>query len=91
MKSYTKIYMDYFGYDTSDFISCEVCGNQAVDINHIIPRGMGGTNKPDEMKNLMAVCRKCHIDFADKKKYHDFLVGKHEEFILTMGGKHGTK
>ena len=79
--------MDYFGYDLSDFISCEVCGKQAVDINHIIPRGMGGTKKLDEIKNLMAVCRKCHIDFADRKQYKDFLDEKHLQFIESHGKK----
>jgi hypothetical protein len=91
MKIYTKIYMDYFGYDTSDFICCEVCGSQAVDINHIVPRGMGGTKKPDEINNLMATCRKCHIDYADRKKYYEFLVYTHHNFMLTMGRKNGTK
>lgn len=85
MKPWTKLYMDYFGYDTSDFVSCEVCGKQAVDINHIIPRGMGGTKKADEIKNLMAVCRKCHIDYADRKMYKDFLINKHHEFMDIMG------
>jgi hypothetical protein len=32
MKKHTKIYLNYFGYDTTDFIPCEVCGSQAVDI-----------------------------------------------------------
>ena len=86
MKPYTKIYMDYFGYDISSWIPCEVCGKQAVDINHIVPRGMGGTKKADEIKNLMAVCRKCHLDYADRKMYKDFLINKHQEFMDTMGG-----
>jgi hypothetical protein len=31
MKPHTKIYMNHFGYDISDFIPCEVCGKTAVD------------------------------------------------------------
>ena len=38
MKNHTKIYFEYFGYDKSDFIACEVCGATAVDINHIDAR-----------------------------------------------------
>lgn len=69
MKNYTKIYMDYFGYDVGDFIACEVCNSKAVDINHIQPRGMGGSKKKDYIENLIALCRNCHIksDFGSGK------------------------
>jgi hypothetical protein len=50
MKKHTKIYLNYFGYDTTDFIPCEVCGSQAVDIHHIECRGMGGARKPIKLK-----------------------------------------
>lgn len=83
MKPYTKLYMDYFGYDLSDFICCEVCGAQAVDIHHIEARSMGGTKKPDVIENLMATCRKCHIEFGDKKQYKEMLHEKHSEFIQS--------
>jgi len=35
MKRYTKTYFDFFGYDTSDTIYCEVCGAVSVDLHHI--------------------------------------------------------
>jgi hypothetical protein len=54
MKNHTKLYLKYFGYDTSDFIPCEVCGDKAVDIHHIECRGMGGTKELDNIDNLMA-------------------------------------
>lgn len=37
---------------------CGLCGGDgAVEVDHIIPRHMGGSSDPG---NLMAVCRTCH-------------------------------
>lgn len=77
MKNHTKIYLNYFGYDTSDFIPCEMCGQKAVDIHHIEARAMGGSKTKDNIENLMALCRKCHIDLGDKKQYKDLLKTVH--------------
>lgn len=77
MKKHTKVYMEYFGYDISDFIPCEICGKQAVDIHHISARGMGGSKSKDFIENLMALCRKCHDKYGDKKQYIEFLNGIH--------------
>lgn len=77
MKNYTKIYFDYFKYDESDFIPCEICGAKAVDIHHIYCKGMGGTIKKDVIENLMALCREHHIAYGDKKNYIDYLKKIH--------------
>lgn len=79
MKPHTKIYFKHFGYDVTDFISCEVCGNRAVDIHHIHARGMGGTKEADNIKNLMALCRNHHIEFGDKKQHIEYLEKIHNE------------
>jgi len=73
--------MTFFKYDVSDFISCEVCGTRATDIHHIEARGMGGSKEKDDIHNLMALCRKCHIDYGDKKQHMDFLKSKHEKLV----------
>lgn len=65
------------GYDTTDFVPCEMCGAKAVDIHHIEARGMGGTKKLDVIENLMALCRPCHIEYGDKKEHIDLLKGVH--------------
>ena len=77
MKNYTKLYMDYFGYDVSDYIPCEVCGERAVDIHHIENRKMGGTTKKDTIENIMALCRECHISKGDKKQFKEYLKEIH--------------
>jgi 5-methylcytosine-specific restriction endonuclease McrA len=78
VKKHIVVYLDHFNYDTDDFIPCEVCGAKAVDIHHIKARGMGGSNTKDVIENLQALCRKCHLDFGDKKQWIDFLINKHK-------------
>lgn len=37
---------------------CELCGNNRnLEIHHIIPRSLGGTN---EIDNLIVICNVCH-------------------------------
>ena len=79
MKSYTKTYLNYFGYALDDFIPCEVCGSRAVDIHHIECKGMGGSKLKDDIENIMALCREHHVEYGDKKKYMDFLKGIHNQ------------
>lgn len=64
---HTDNYYQYFGYAKGDFIPCEVCQVEAVDIHHIEPRSrfgskMKGTEpgEQDHIENLIALCRKCH-------------------------------
>ena len=84
MRKHTQIYLQGMGYKKTDFIPCEVCGRQAVDIHHIKARGMGGSKDKDVIENLMAVCRSCHLEYGDKKQWVDFLIDKHKE---QMNGK----
>lgn len=85
MKKYTKQYFSYFGYALDDFLPCEVCGGKAVDIHHIDCKGMGGSTLKDNIENIMAVCRSCHLEYGDKKEHIDFLREKHLTFINDNG------
>lgn len=41
-----------------DGFTCQVCGNDDwLEVHHIIPRIMGGTDTDD---NLITLCKKCH-------------------------------
>ena len=81
MKKYTKLYLDYFGYGIEDFIPCESCGAKAVDIHHIEARGMGGDKKADNIDNLMALCRQCHLVMGDTKTHMEYLKSKHKDKV----------
>jgi 5-methylcytosine-specific restriction endonuclease McrA len=78
MKKHVKTYLDFFGYDETSWIPCEMCGQTAVDINHIDARGMGGSKLKDNIENLMAMCRKCHIDLGDKKEHKVMMKVVHQ-------------
>lgn len=80
MKSYTKIYLSYFGYTIADFIPCEVCGKKAVDINHIEARSRR-KDLLNEISNLMAMCRECHIEKGDKKQFKQELQEIHNKLL----------
>jgi 5-methylcytosine-specific restriction endonuclease McrA len=81
LRKHTKVYLSYFNFDTTDFIPCEVCNSQAVDIHHIKARGMGGSKDADNISNLMALCRNCHLEYGDKKQHLDFLIKIHADKV----------
>jgi len=64
MKKHVKLYMEHFGYGEQDFIPCELCQSPANDIHHGQYKSRGGK---DEIKNLMALCRR-HHDQAHEEK-----------------------
>lgn len=80
MKRHTKIYLQGMSLDGYDFIPCEVCNSKAVDVHHIECRGAGGDpqGSKDNIDNLMALCRSCHITYGDKKMYKEFLKERHQ-------------
>ena len=75
MKKYIKIYMDYHDYCKDDFIPCEHCGTTAVDIHHIDARGIGGDPRghKNQIENLIALCRACHIKAETDKQFNNQL------------------
>jgi len=85
VKKHTQIYMKYFGYHLSDWMPCEICGCQAVDLHHIEARRMGGTNTKDTIENLMALCRGHHVQFGDKKQHKEMLIEVHNNFMIQNG------
>ena len=78
LQKHTKIYFQHFGYSPGDFIPCEVCGAVANDIHHIQARGMGGSKNADRIENLMALCRKHHEMYGDRKQWKDWLQKLHD-------------
>lgn len=83
MKNHTKIYMDFFGYDVSDFIPSEISGKKAQAIHHIECRGMGGNPSGDKdvIENLMALTAEEHDLYGDKAQYMAYLKAVHMQFM----------
>jgi len=85
LKPHIRIYLHYFDYKADNFedlqIPCEwsvyPCEWRAVDINHIRPRRMGGSNTKDFIENLVAMCRYCHNEFEAGRIDKDELQNKH--------------
>ena len=75
MKKYVKIYMDFHDYVLDDVILCEHCSKVAVDIHHIDARGRGGDARGhrNQIENLIALCRSCHIKAETNKDFNNQL------------------
>tara|TARA_B100000768_G_scaffold77834_1_gene74034 strand:- start:244 stop:522 length:279 start_codon:yes stop_codon:yes gene_type:complete len=91
MTKHLKIYLEYFGFDVTDYIQCEVCFSPADDIHHIDARGMGGSKTKDYIENLQAVCRPCHIRYGDKTKYKEQLKEIHLNYMKRYGTKQNKR
>ena len=84
MKAHTKIYMNAFGYDISDFIACEITGGKAIDIHHIVSR-------ENRIENLMALTREKHIELGEIKSKMVYLLEKHRNFLYLAGVRFSNK
>lgn len=86
MQKHTKLYLDSMtdGH-SSDYVPCEICEAPTNDIHHIKCRGMGGTKQPEHIRNLMALCRKCHDKYGDRKQYMTFLRNIHDNRMREHG------
>ncbi len=51
---------------------CEVCQQKAVDIHHILGKGKY-PELTNDVNNLIALCRKCHDKYGQKKQYVQYL------------------
>jgi hypothetical protein len=52
---------------------------------------MGGTKEPENIDNLQAVCRNCHVEYGDKKEFKEFLKEVHNDYKQRRGFKEGWK
>lgn len=73
--------MKALGYQIAEDIVSELSGLPANDLHHIESRGMGATRKKNNIENLMALTREEHEKYGDKKKYKEYLLAKHMEFL----------
>ena len=79
MQNHTKVYFNFFGYDESSYIECEMeCGSKAVDIHHLERRNK---IKNDFIENLVGLCRDCHIK-TDDSSFNMYVRVKHLEHVM---------
>ena len=81
MVNHKKVYITFFNLNIGDRILCTSCGQDAVDIHHILPRGMGGSEK-DYIENLVALCRLCHDKAESSRSFNDYVRVKHLKKII---------
>ena len=81
MQKHTKVYFDFFGYDISDTIYCEMCDAVAVDIHHLEKRNK---TKNDFIENLIGVCRDCHIKAESDSSFNMYCRIRHLELVCTQ-------
>ena len=81
MQKHTKIYLRHFGYSQLDYeyIPCEGCGGNTIDIHHLLPRSLGGGN---DIENLCAVCRVCHDRAGKFPSWNEYLKIKHLKYLI---------
>ena len=86
MKTYTKVYMKYFGYTIADFMPCEIpgCGKRAVDVCHIHAKSTHDKLR-DDITNLMGKCREHHSEYGDKEKHREMIQEAHNKFMQENG------
>ena len=94
MKAYIKTYLDYYEYAEQDVIPCENCKNPANDTHHIHLKGMGGSKTfiykwkiydIDDIINLIALCRDCHIKAHKRELTRDYLMLLHKIYMKQHG------
>lgn len=82
MIKYKANYCKFFGYDESSWIACEGCeSGTAVEIHHLRPRSLQGTDEPD---NLAALCRSCHEKAHGSRDFNEEIKAKHLNVLQTM-------
>tara|TARA_Y100001963_G_scaffold69239_1_gene96423 strand:+ start:471 stop:830 length:360 start_codon:yes stop_codon:yes gene_type:complete len=81
LQNHTKVYMNFFGYDESSTILCEMCEDVAVDIHHLERRNK---IKNDYIENLIGVCRSCHIKAESDRCFNMYAKIKHLENVCVQ-------
>ena len=71
---YKKIYMKFFDLTADEFIPCEICQGDAVDIHHI-----DINRKNNDIHNLIALCRQCHTNCHANKEYNKWCVDRKKQ------------
>jgi len=84
-KDYKKVFAKFWGYGGQHLPdTCWGCYNEPpVDIHHLEGRGMGGDPKgrKNNIRNLIALCRKCHQRTDVDKEFNEMLKERVNRFV----------
>jgi hypothetical protein len=83
--TYKLAYCKHFGYVWGEFMPSEISGAAAVDIHHIQPLQRGGTDKLNDVTNLIALTRKEHEDYGGLKQFKSTLYRIHLARLRIIG------
>lgn len=90
MQEYTKVYLDSFGLDETDYVKCECCDNKATEIHHILTRKKLSSHLI-RIENLMAICRTCHEEYGDRIYLMAMLLTIHQKILELKEIPHNPK
>lgn len=90
MKIHVKDFLKFWNFSQADYINCwyPQCSNKAVDIAHIMPKGMGGRKSAEFIENYIPLCRKCHEITEGKVLGQQLLYGVIVNKILKNNQNH---
>ena len=95
MPEHTRDYMVGLGLSPGDVIVSELTGRPCQDINHLDPRGMGGSKTKNDITKLMALTRNEHEFFELFPEWKQVFIDAHLLFLqerkplyLTAGKDH---
>ena len=90
MQAYTKVYLEAFGLDESDFCKCELCPLKATEIHHILSRKKYAIGLL-KIENIMAICRACHQEYGDLIYTMPMLLKIHQRILELKEIPHDPK
>ena len=85
-KNTITAYLSFFEHINQNELRCEVCGVRNSNIYHIEDKG-----DKDCIENLVALCRKDHEKYGDKKIFKDWLRNVHRMTMEQHLNKVSTK
>lgn len=82
--------MKYFGYTEGDFMPCEICDRQAVEVHHLEPKSIA-KSKENLIDNLIGVCRDCHDNCHRNNSFNQEAMLIHRKKLLGVKTDHEIK
>lgn len=85
MDEHRKIYFNFFGYNQQDYFPSELSGTPADEIHHIDPRGMGGSELRNNIRNLIGLASREHRraeGVEEPKISQEDIQEAHDQFII---------